>query len=91
MTAQISINRDAVFAFCRRHHITRLALFGSVLRDDFSPNSDVDVLVEFQAGHIPGLDFIRIEREFSQLLRWAARGHGDGEISERSNSRSRLD
>ena len=46
----------------------RLALFGSVLRDDFRPESDVDVLVEFQPGHVPGLSFVSIEREFSQLL-----------------------
>ena len=65
---QISIDRDAVPAFCRRHHIRRLALFGSVLRDDFRPDSDVDVLVEFQTGHVPGLDFLSIEREFSGLL-----------------------
>lgn len=69
MSPHVSIDRDALSAFCRRHHITRLALFGSVLRDDFRPDSDVDVLVEFQAGHVPGLDFISIEREFSELLR----------------------
>jgi len=68
VSAHISIDRDAVSAFCRRHHISRLALFGSVLRDDFRPDSDIDVLVEFQPGHVPGLDFLRIEREFSQLL-----------------------
>jgi predicted nucleotidyltransferase len=45
-----------------------LALFGSVLRDDFGPDSDVDVLVEFQAGHVPGFNFVSIEREFSGLL-----------------------
>ena len=68
MSPRIAIDRDAVSAFCRRHHITRLALFGSVLRDDFGPDSDVDVLVEFQAGHVPGLSFVSIEREFSGLL-----------------------
>ena len=68
MSPHVSIDRDAVSAFCRRHHITRLALFGSVLRDDFRPDSDVDVLVEFQAGHVPGLNFVSIEREFSALL-----------------------
>src|SRR5947208_16895185 len=68
MNPHVSFDRDAVSAFCRRHHIQRLALFGSVLRDDFSPDSDVDVLVEFQAGHVPGLDFVRMEREFSRLL-----------------------
>ena len=45
MNRHVSIDRDAVSAFCQRHHITRLALFGSVLRDDFGPDSDVDVLV----------------------------------------------
>ena len=68
MSPHISIDRDAVSAFCRRHHIQRLALFGSVLGDDFTPDSDVDVLVEFQAGHVPGLDFLSMEREFSSLV-----------------------
>lgn len=68
MSPHISINREAVTAFCRRHHIARLALFGSVLRDDFRPESDVDVLVEFEPGHVPGLRFVSIEREFSELL-----------------------
>jgi predicted nucleotidyltransferase len=49
MSPQIPIDRDAVSAFCRRLHITRLGLFGSVLTDDFGPDNDVDVLVEFQA------------------------------------------
>jgi uncharacterized protein len=68
MSQQISIDQDAVKAFCVRHHIKRLALFGSVLRDDFGPESDVDVLVEFLVGHVPGLEFMRIEREFSALV-----------------------
>ena len=67
MSPHVSIDRDAVSAFCRRRHITRLALFGSVLRDDFGPDSDIDVLVEFQAGHVPGLNFVSIERELSEL------------------------
>ena len=68
MSSRISIDRDALSAFCRRHHITRLALFGSVIGDDFGPESDVDVLVEFQIGHVPGLKFVSIERELSSLL-----------------------
>ena len=68
MSPHFSIDRDAVSAFCRRHHITRLALFGSVLRDDFGPDSDVDVVVEFQSGHVPGFKFVTIERELSGLL-----------------------
>ena len=68
MSPHITVDRDAVSAFCRRHHITRLALFGSVLGDDFTPDSDIDVLVEFETGHVPGLDFVAIERELSTLL-----------------------
>ena len=68
MNPRISIDRDAVSAFCQRHYIARLALFGSVLRDDFGPESDVDVLVEFEPGHVPGLGFMSMERELSGLL-----------------------
>jgi predicted nucleotidyltransferase len=56
-------------AFCRRHHIRTLALFGSVLRGDFGPGSDIDVLVEFEPDHIPGLiRFSGLELELSDLL-----------------------
>ncbi|HEY3383622.1 MAG TPA: nucleotidyltransferase family protein [Vicinamibacterales bacterium] len=68
MSHNLPIDPEAVSAFCRRHHIARLALFGSVLRDDFRPDSDVDVLVEFLPGHVPGLRFVTNEREFSALL-----------------------
>ena len=68
MTAHISIERDVLAAFCRRRHISRLAVFGSATRDDFRPDSDVDVLVEFEDGHVPGLDFMTIERELSELV-----------------------
>ena len=54
--------------FCRRHHIRRLSIFGSVLRDDFRPESDVDVLVEFQPGHTPGWEVIDIEEELGGLF-----------------------
>jgi predicted nucleotidyltransferase len=64
----ITIPRDAVDEFCRRHHIRRLALFGSLLRDDFGPDSDVDVLVEFEPGHTPGLAFFTMQDELSGLL-----------------------
>ena len=50
----VVLPRDKVAEFCRRHYIRRLSLFGSVLRDDFRPESDIDVLVEFQAGCVPG-------------------------------------
>lgn len=65
---QIDIPREAIAAFCRRHHIRRLALFGSVLRDDFRPDSDIDVLVEFEPGHVPGLALIRMQDELSALF-----------------------
>jgi hypothetical protein len=68
MSPHLVIDRRVVRAFCQRHHIARLALFGSALRDDFGPDSDVDVLVEFQPGHVPGLDFVSMERELSGLL-----------------------
>jgi hypothetical protein len=68
MTPNLAIDRGAVEAFCERHHIARLALFGSAIRDDFDADSDVDVLVEFQPGHVPGLSFVGMERELSGLL-----------------------
>ena len=65
---RIAVSHDTIAAFCRKHHIRRLAFFGSVLRDDFRPDSDVDVLVEFEPRHIPGLAFFAMERELSELL-----------------------
>jgi uncharacterized protein len=64
----LEIPSDAIAAFCRRHRIRRLSLFGSVLRDDFRPESDVDVLVEFEPGTKVGLRFFAIERELSEVL-----------------------
>ena len=66
--ARIMIDREKISDFCRRHHIRKLALFGSVLREDFRPESDVDVLVEFEQGHVPGLAFFSMERELSEIL-----------------------
>ena len=54
--------------FCRRNHVRKLALFGSVLRDDFSPQSDVEVVVEYERGHVPGLAFITHQEELSSIL-----------------------
>jgi hypothetical protein len=53
--ARIAIPHDKIEEFCKRHHIRKLSLFGSVIRDDFRPDSDVDVLVEFEDGFVPGL------------------------------------
>ena len=54
--------------FCRRNWIRRLPHFGSVLRDDFGPESDVDVLVEFEVGHVPGLAFVSMADELATIL-----------------------
>jgi uncharacterized protein len=68
MSSRLSIDRAAVSEFCERHHVARLALFGSVIRDDFRPESDIDVLVEFQPGIRVGLAFIRMQDELSAVL-----------------------
>ncbi len=64
------MDRRQIANFCRKYHIRKLSLFGSVLRDDFRPDSDIDILVEFEPDHTPG--FIRlyqIEQEFATLVR----------------------
>ena len=66
--SRIAIDRERLAGFCRRNHIHRLALFGSVRREDFGPDSDVDVLVEFEPGRVPGLRFFALERELSEIL-----------------------
>ena len=65
----IDIPMDAVAAFCERWRIVEFALFGSVLREDFGPDSDIDVLVRFAPGHEWSvLDHVAMERELSALL-----------------------
>lgn len=64
----IEIPRKAIAELCRRFRIRRLALFGSILRDDFSPESDIDVLVEFESGAAPGFGFITIQDELSEIF-----------------------
>jgi hypothetical protein len=66
---KINVPQEKIADFCRRNHIRKLSLFGSVLRGDFGPDSDVDVLVEFETGHVPG--FFRLfdlEKELSSLF-----------------------
>jgi predicted nucleotidyltransferase len=66
---RFSLSYAQIRVFCRKHHIRSLAFFGSVLRDDFGPGSDVDVLVEFEPRHVPGLlRLASIERELSVML-----------------------
>ena len=69
MSAKIAIDHGQIADFCHRHQVRKLALFGSVLRDDFLPDSDVDVLVEFEPGASAG--FLRLagmEEELSRML-----------------------
>ena len=69
MNAHVSIPKVSIEAFCRKHGIRRLAVFGSALRDDFGPASDIDVLVEFAPDHIPGLLGVAgMESELSRLF-----------------------
>ena len=65
---KVYIPQPQLDKLCKQYHIRRLSFFGSVLRDDFNPSSDVDVLVEFEEGHIPGLGFIDIQDDLSRLL-----------------------
>jgi uncharacterized protein len=68
MNDRIIISNEKLATFCRRHRIQKLALFGSVLRDDFTPGSDVDVLVEFEPDSVVGLRFFKMEAELSEIL-----------------------
>jgi predicted nucleotidyltransferase len=69
MNAKLKMPKERLAAFCREHGIRRLAIFGSALREDFDPNSDIDILVEFEQGRIPGLFGVaRLERELSSVF-----------------------
>ena len=69
METRIMIPQEEVAVFCQRWRVVELALFGSVLRDDFGPDSDVDVLVRFESEQTPGLfGIVRMEQELSELL-----------------------
>jgi hypothetical protein len=69
MSLHIDFNKEELGRFCRRRHIRRLAFFGSVLRDDFGPQSDVDALVEFEPDYKPGfMQLAAMERELSEIL-----------------------
>lgn len=81
MSPKIAIDRQRLAEFCRRHHIRRLALFGSVLRDDFTPHSDVDVLVEFESGRVPGFGMVDLEDELSALVGRKVDLHTPGSLS----------
>ena len=66
--SRIMASPEAIADFCRRWHVAELALFGSVLRDDFGRDSDINVLVEFEPGRVPGFQFVGMVSELSGLL-----------------------
>ncbi|MDP8241139.1 MAG: nucleotidyltransferase domain-containing protein [Candidatus Hatepunaea meridiana] len=68
MPIKIPINKQKLNQFCRKRHICKLWLFGSVLRDDFRDDSDIDVLYEFEPNTIIGFKIFEIEEELSQIL-----------------------
>jgi hypothetical protein len=69
VSLRIEVDHEQIAEFCRRHHIARLSFFGSVLRDDFGPESDVDVLVQFEPGSTPSLfGLTRMQRELTGIV-----------------------
>ena len=69
MPSQITVDREKVAEFCRRHHIRRLALFGSVLCEKYGPQRDVDVLLQLGQGHVAGLITLAgMELELSEVF-----------------------
>ena len=68
MPAHIPIDQQAIAAFCRKWRVTELGLYGSVLRDDFRPDSDIDVFVTFEGDYTPGLAIVDMSDELSFLL-----------------------
>lgn len=67
--SRLEIDQAQLAEICRRHGIRRLSLFGSVLRDDFGPDSDVDLLVEFEPDRVPGyLGLAKVERDLQSLF-----------------------
>lgn len=68
MSVRIDVPRERLADYCRKNGIRKLELFGSVLRDDFGPDSDVDVLVEFEPGRTPGWNFFTMHEELSEIF-----------------------
>ena len=69
IASRLGATPDAIADFCRHWHITELSLFGSVLRDDFVSSSDIDVLVDFEPGCVPGLRFVSMAEELERLFK----------------------
>jgi len=79
---KVSISQAMIDIFCKKHKIKKLSLFGSVLRDDFKLKSDIDVLVEFEPGHVPGyIRFTAMELELSRIIGRTVDLHTPAELS----------
>ena len=81
MSLNVSVDQGRLAEFCHAHHIRRLAVFGSVLREDFGPHSDIDVLVEFEQGRTPGLAFFSMQEELTALFRRTVDLHTPASLS----------
>lgn len=68
MPMNVPIDQEKLINLCRQRHVRKVAVFGSALRDDFGPDSDVDLLLEFAPGHTPGWEIVDIQQEFSRLF-----------------------
>jgi uncharacterized protein len=68
LASSIQIDRNLIREFCERNHIRKFSIFGSALRADFTPASDLDVLVEFDPKHVPGLKFFAMQDDLSKML-----------------------
>ena len=68
MSPTITIDRKALAEFCKKRHVQKLSLFGSAVRADFRPGSDLDLLIEFETGHTPGLAFFTLSEELSSFF-----------------------
>lgn len=66
--AKVHLPKLQIEQLCHRYRIQKLSFFGSVLQDEFRPDSDVDILVEFEEGYAPGFDFFKIQEELSHLI-----------------------
>jgi hypothetical protein len=82
MSLSIEVDRESIARLCRRCAVRRLSFFGSVVRDDFGPDSDVDVLVEFEPDANVGLfEFVDLQRDLSELIGRAVDLHTPASLS----------
>jgi predicted nucleotidyltransferase len=68
MSPMITVDKKDLADFCKKNHVRKLSLFGSAVRADFKPDSDLDLIVEFEPGHVPGLSFFFLSDELSSLF-----------------------